>query len=258
MVIKWGRNGEFLACPGYPECRNTMNFRREDGKIVPEKEEDVPVEDKCPECGAPMVMKRGRFGRFLACTRYPDCKGTKPRLDRRLLPEGLRRLHLGEALATRQDVLRLLVVPEVRLRELGPAAERGVPAVRERVPARQVLEEDRSLRRLPEQGVRLPARGRAARRGRCDRCGGPGELCGSGGLGGSSGRLWGTWGGSGGLRGPVGSRAAPRAGKGVGGGGGRQEGLGPQEGRPQAPGLRSRAWRDPKDAASDLASSCAA
>jgi DNA topoisomerase-1 len=78
MVIKWGRNGEFLACPGYPECRNTMNFRREDGKIVPEKEEDVPVEDKCPECGAAMVMKRGRFGKFLACTRYPDCKGTKP------------------------------------------------------------------------------------------------------------------------------------------------------------------------------------
>jgi DNA topoisomerase-1 len=78
MVIKWGRNGEFLACPGYPECRNTMNFRREDGKILPEKEEDVPVEDKCPECGAAMVMKRGRFGRFLACTRYPECKGTRP------------------------------------------------------------------------------------------------------------------------------------------------------------------------------------
>ena len=78
MVIKWGRNGEFLACPGYPECRNTMNFRREEGKIVPEKEEDVPVSDTCPECQAPMVMKRGRFGKFLACTRYPDCKGTKP------------------------------------------------------------------------------------------------------------------------------------------------------------------------------------
>jgi len=78
MVIKWGRMGEFLACSGYPDCRNTMNFRREEGKIVPEKEEDVPVEDKCPTCGADMVMKRGRFGKFLACTRYPECKGTKP------------------------------------------------------------------------------------------------------------------------------------------------------------------------------------
>ncbi len=78
LVIKWGRNGEFLACPGYPECRNTMNFRREEGKIVAQKEEDVPTDEKCPTCTAPMVMKRGRFGRFLACTRYPECKGTKP------------------------------------------------------------------------------------------------------------------------------------------------------------------------------------
>jgi len=78
MVIKWGRNGEFLACPAYPDCRNTMNFRREDGKVVPEKEEDVPVDEKCPDCESPMVMKRGRFGRFLACTRYPECKGTRP------------------------------------------------------------------------------------------------------------------------------------------------------------------------------------
>jgi DNA topoisomerase-1 len=78
MVIKWGRMGEFLACSGYPDCRNTMNFRREEGKIVPQKEEEVQVYEKCPECGAAMVMKRGRFGRFLACTRYPECKGTRP------------------------------------------------------------------------------------------------------------------------------------------------------------------------------------
>ncbi len=77
MVIKWGRNGEFLACPGYPECRNTMNFRREGDTVVPMKEEDVPTDEKCPECSAPMVMKRGRFGKFFACTRYPECKGTK-------------------------------------------------------------------------------------------------------------------------------------------------------------------------------------
>jgi len=77
MVIKWGRNGEFLACPGYPECRNTMNFRREGDQVVPMKEEEVPTDEKCPECAAPMVLKRGRFGRFFACTRYPECKGTK-------------------------------------------------------------------------------------------------------------------------------------------------------------------------------------
>jgi DNA topoisomerase-1 len=79
MVIKWGRMGEFLACSGYPECRNTMNFRREeDGTIAPIKEEEITTDEKCPNCGSPMVVKRGRFGRFLACSRYPECKTSKP------------------------------------------------------------------------------------------------------------------------------------------------------------------------------------
>jgi len=79
MVIKWGRTGEFLACSGYPECRNTMNFRREeDGRIAPVKEEEIVSGEKCPTCEAPMVVKRGRFGRFLACSRYPECKTSKP------------------------------------------------------------------------------------------------------------------------------------------------------------------------------------
>jgi DNA topoisomerase-1 len=79
MVIKWGRMGEFLACSGYPECRNTMNFRREeDGRIAPVKEEEIVSGEKCPTCEAPMVVKRGRFGRFLACSRYPECKTSKP------------------------------------------------------------------------------------------------------------------------------------------------------------------------------------
>ncbi|HET9595391.1 MAG TPA: type I DNA topoisomerase [Anaeromyxobacteraceae bacterium] len=79
MVIKWGRMGEFLACPGYPECRNTMNFKRgEDGSIQPVKEEEITTDEVCDKCGSPMVVKRGRFGRFLACSKYPECKNSKP------------------------------------------------------------------------------------------------------------------------------------------------------------------------------------
>lgn len=77
MVIKWGRNGSFLACQGYPECRNTKEVVKNlDGtyEIVPEQTTD----EVCETCGAPMTIKRGRFGSFLACTRYPDCKTTKP------------------------------------------------------------------------------------------------------------------------------------------------------------------------------------
>ncbi len=76
MVIKWGRHGEFLACSNYPECRNTKEFKRaEDGSIqIKEAKETGEV---CENCGSPMVVKRGRFGPFLACSRYPECKTTK-------------------------------------------------------------------------------------------------------------------------------------------------------------------------------------
>ena len=67
LVVKWGRNGRFVACTGYPECRYTKALE------APEKTDQV-----CEVCGEPMVVKTGRFGRFLACSNYPDCKFTKP------------------------------------------------------------------------------------------------------------------------------------------------------------------------------------
>ncbi|RMG91527.1 MAG: type I DNA topoisomerase, partial [Candidatus Dadabacteria bacterium] len=77
MVIRWGRNGFFLACSGYPECRNTKEFERTaDGGI--RVIEGEPTGESCPECGADLVIRRGRFGRFVSCTKYPDCKYTSP------------------------------------------------------------------------------------------------------------------------------------------------------------------------------------
>lgn len=79
MVNKIGRFGRFLACSGYPDCRNT--------KTVPGSEPAggaaaVPIDEKCETCGAPMMIKRGRFGEFLSCSRYPDCKTIKPILKK--------------------------------------------------------------------------------------------------------------------------------------------------------------------------------
>jgi len=77
MVIRWGRNGFFLACSAYPECRNTKEFERlADGTI--RVVEGEPTGESCPECGADLVIRRGRFGRFVACTKYPACKYTAP------------------------------------------------------------------------------------------------------------------------------------------------------------------------------------
>ncbi len=79
MVLKWGRNGPFLSCSRYPDCKNAQDFQRDEkGGLIPVKHE-VPVTDEvCEQCGLPMVMKKGRFGPFLACSGYPDCKSTRP------------------------------------------------------------------------------------------------------------------------------------------------------------------------------------
>jgi DNA topoisomerase-1 len=77
MVIKWGRNGEFLACPQYPECKNTKNFKRSDtGEIEIAAEEEV--NETCEECGRPMLLRWGKFGKFLGCSGYPECKNIQP------------------------------------------------------------------------------------------------------------------------------------------------------------------------------------
>ena len=77
MVIRWGKNGSFLACSAYPDCRNTREFKREDGKIVLVTPEVVTA-GSCDKCGADMIIKTGKFGRFRACSAYPTCKNTKP------------------------------------------------------------------------------------------------------------------------------------------------------------------------------------
>jgi DNA topoisomerase-1 len=76
MVIKLGRHGQFLACSNYPECKNTKEFQRNEAGEIQVVEAE-PVQEKCEKCGAPMVIKTGRFGKFLACSNYPECKNTK-------------------------------------------------------------------------------------------------------------------------------------------------------------------------------------
>ncbi|MDA8431515.1 MAG: topoisomerase DNA-binding C4 zinc finger domain-containing protein, partial [Nitrospiraceae bacterium] len=73
MVIRWGRHGRFLACSGFPECKNAKPLEGEK-----QAGESVEIDEKCPKCGSPMVLKSGRFGKFLACSKYPECKTTKP------------------------------------------------------------------------------------------------------------------------------------------------------------------------------------
>ena len=93
MVLKWGRFGQFLACSGYPDCKNTRDLAG-DMKIeggdrsnmkaaaktakIKAAPSQVEIEaEPCEKCGKAMVLRRGRYGPFLACSSYPDCKNTR-------------------------------------------------------------------------------------------------------------------------------------------------------------------------------------
>ncbi|MBI4092975.1 MAG: type I DNA topoisomerase [Candidatus Kerfeldbacteria bacterium] len=77
MVIKYGRFGKFLACSGYPECKNTKELNG-DNSIAEQTKTMEGVGETCPTCKqGKLALKRGRFGPFLGCDRYPECKYIK-------------------------------------------------------------------------------------------------------------------------------------------------------------------------------------
>lgn len=84
MVIKLGRYGKFLSCSNYPECKNAKPIEKKDGEGKPEPpkiDEELKrklKDKKCDKCGAPMEVKTGRYGNFLGCSKYPDCKNIQP------------------------------------------------------------------------------------------------------------------------------------------------------------------------------------
>jgi DNA topoisomerase-1 len=85
LVIKWGKHGSFFACSAYDKSDpNSCTFTKENPINLPDLDsadmQETAQEEYCENCGRPMVLKRGRFGQFMACTGYPDCKTTR-RLD---------------------------------------------------------------------------------------------------------------------------------------------------------------------------------
>ena len=78
MIIRVGRAGAFLACSRYPECKETRDYVRDEKGVIKPVEKNRETGEVCEKCGRPMVVKRGRFGEFLACSGYPECRNTKP------------------------------------------------------------------------------------------------------------------------------------------------------------------------------------
>jgi DNA topoisomerase-1 len=77
LLNKLGRFGRFLACSNYPECRYTRNLKKEGEEEAP-RPEPVTTDELCEKCGKPMLLKEGRYGKFLACSGYPQCRNNQP------------------------------------------------------------------------------------------------------------------------------------------------------------------------------------
>jgi DNA topoisomerase I len=77
MVIRFAKTGSFLACSTHPECKAMREYKEVDGRIVVIDAEEEPTDEVCELCHRPMRVKRGRFGKFLACSGYPECRNSR-------------------------------------------------------------------------------------------------------------------------------------------------------------------------------------
>lgn len=83
LLIRLGRYGKFMACSGYPDCKfsKPVEGKKEDGEVAKKDGSMESVKEaeaiKCEKCGGKMILKEGKFGKFLACDNYPKCKNTK-------------------------------------------------------------------------------------------------------------------------------------------------------------------------------------
>ncbi|MGH8551621.1 MAG: type I DNA topoisomerase [Methylococcales bacterium] len=74
LSIRLGRNGRFIGCTNYPECKYTRNLNED----KPVSEPEIVEGKNCPKCKAPLVMKSGRYGKFIGCSNYPACRHIEP------------------------------------------------------------------------------------------------------------------------------------------------------------------------------------
>lgn len=88
LVIRSGKKGQFLGCSLYPKCGHTAHFIRDnENKIVIIEAPKLQVlEEKCPECGAFLCSKSGRYGSFFACSNYPKCNFVKKKMSKNNCP----------------------------------------------------------------------------------------------------------------------------------------------------------------------------
>lgn len=74
LSIRLSRNGRFIGCTGYPECKYTRSVDQTAEEAKLEAEQEEKLDRACPDCGHPLLYRKGRFGKFIGCSNYPKCK----------------------------------------------------------------------------------------------------------------------------------------------------------------------------------------
>ncbi len=77
MEIKMGRYGRFLACTNYPKCKGVKSLKNFSQKETEENSSEL-LDEKCPKCGSQLIYRNSKFGKFIGCSKYPDCDYTRP------------------------------------------------------------------------------------------------------------------------------------------------------------------------------------
>ena len=82
LIVKLGKYGKFLSCSGFPKCKYGRPYEDKDADGEPDKQDKSQLKGVCPDCKGELILKEGRFGKFIACSKYPECKFTKNYLDK--------------------------------------------------------------------------------------------------------------------------------------------------------------------------------
>jgi len=165
LHIKIGKNGHFLACSGYPTCKYSSDYTRDEkGQVHPVVPPADEATDKvCAKCGKPMVLKRGPFGDFLACSGFPECKNTQSlsvngsaKSIRRQMPPGRLQRDLLEKTSKRGKVFYgCNRYPGLQLRHMGQAGSARLPGLRRQILSGAHHQKARHPAILSEPGLRL-------------------------------------------------------------------------------------------------------
>ncbi|MCF6765080.1 type I DNA topoisomerase [Thiotrichales bacterium 19S3-7] len=78
LMIRLGKRGRFIGCSNYPECDYTRNLQTDNQEDDESNEPEIVADRKCPECQHDLLIKQGRYGKFIGCSNYPNCKHMEP------------------------------------------------------------------------------------------------------------------------------------------------------------------------------------